>query len=193
MHTARLALRLFDDLRKLHSHELGDNERELLEYAAILHDIGVFLSHSNHQRHAHYLIRNSDLLGFTDNEINVIANVALYHRKGIPKKRHANLVDLDRKGRRNVNVLAAILRVAEGLDRSHLGLVNDVKIVKEQKPDKYTLTMHSESDCQLEVWGVQNSRDLFEYVFGAPLTVQVARIEGKSQDQVSEAPAFGGE
>jgi len=179
-HTARLALKMFDDLRKLHSHEFGDNERELLEYAAIVHDIGVFLSHSNHQKHAHYLIRNSDLLGFTDNEIDVIANVALYHRKGIPKKRHANLADLDRKGRRRVNVLAAILRVAEGLDRSHLGLVTDVSIVKDQKPDRYTLSMYSETDCQLEIWGVQNSSDLFEYVFGAPLTVQVVRNEAQT-------------
>lgn len=178
-HTAQLALKMYDDLRKLRSHEFGDSERELLEYAAIAHDIGMFLSHSNHQKHAHYLIRNSDLLGFTDNEIDLIANVALYHRKGIPKKRHANLADLDRVGRRRVNVLAAVLRVAEGLDRSHLGLVQDVSIVmdKELKPPGYVLTMYSNVDCQLELWGVQNSRDLFEYVFGAPLTVQVARIE----------------
>ncbi len=180
VHTARLALKIYDDLRLLHSHELGDNERELLEYAAIVHDIGMFLSHSNHQKHAHYLIRNSDLLGFTDNEIDVIANVALYHRKGIPKKRHANLADLDRHGRRRVNVLASILRVAEGLDRSHLGLVNDVSIVKTNKPVQYVLTMHAESDCQLEVWGVQNSRDLFEYVFGAPLIVKVTRDEARA-------------
>src|SRR5262249_10336483 len=84
-HTARLALRLFDELRRLHQHHYGDDERELLEYAAITHDIGAFLSHSNHHRHAYYLIRNSDLLGFNDTEIDVIANVALYHHKGLPR------------------------------------------------------------------------------------------------------------
>lgn len=176
-HCGRLALRIFDELRRLGCHEFGDQERELLEYAALTHDIGMFLSHSNHQKHAYYLIRNSDLLGFTDTEIDIVANVALYHRKGIPKKRHSNLADLDRTGRRRVNVLAAILRAAEGLDRSHLGLVTDVTIVKERNPIRYVLTMYSASDCQLEIWGLQNNRDLFEFVFGAPLMVQAANLE----------------
>src|SRR5207249_2439741 len=105
-HTAFLSLRLFEELKRLGQHKYGDDERELLEYAAITHDIGTFLSHSNHQKHAFYLIRNSDLLGFDDTEIDIIANVALYHRKGIPKKRHINLAGLSKAERRSVAVLS---------------------------------------------------------------------------------------
>ena len=173
-HTAYLSLRLFDELLRLSEHHYGANERELLEYAAITHDIGTFLSHSNHQKHAYYLVRNSDLLGFDDKEIDLIANVALYHRKGIPKKRHPNLTGLNRSERQRVRVLSAILRVAEGMDRGHLGLVRDVRLERAQHPRRFLLTLLSDSDSQLEVWGVMNNRDLFEYVFNAPLTVCVA-------------------
>jgi exopolyphosphatase/guanosine-5'-triphosphate,3'-diphosphate pyrophosphatase len=172
-HTARLALRLFDELRLLREHAYGEDERELLEYAALTHDIGTFLSHSNHQKHAYYLIRNCDLLGFNDTEIDIIANVALYHRKGIPKKKHINMAELTRRDRKRVSVLSAILRVAEGLDRSHLGLVKDIRLEVARAPRRFVLTLLSEADCQLEVWGVQNNSDLFEYVFGAPLTACV--------------------
>jgi exopolyphosphatase/guanosine-5'-triphosphate,3'-diphosphate pyrophosphatase len=173
-HTAFLALRLFDELRRLGEHSYGNTSRELLEYAAILHDIGTFLSHSNHQRHAYYIIRNSDLLGFDDTEIDIIANVALYHRKGIPKKKHPNMADLNREERRRVRVLAALLRVAEGLDRSHLGLVRDIRLRREESPRRFVLTLISDAECELEVWGVQNNSDLFEYVFKAPLVAEVA-------------------
>jgi exopolyphosphatase/guanosine-5'-triphosphate,3'-diphosphate pyrophosphatase len=172
-HTTRLALRLFDELFQLHLHHYGASEREMLEYAGYTHDIGTFLSHSNHQKHAYYLIRNSDLLGFNDTEIEIIANVALYHRKGIPKKKHPNMEGLTRSDRRRIGVLAAILRVAEGLDRGHLGQVKDIRLELARNPRRFLLTLISEADCQMEVWGVQNNRDLFEYIFEAPLTVSV--------------------
>jgi exopolyphosphatase / guanosine-5'-triphosphate,3'-diphosphate pyrophosphatase len=182
-HCAFLALRLFDELKRLGAHPYGDLERELLEYAALTHDIGMFLSHSNHQKHAYYLIRNSDLLGFTDTEIDLIANVALYHRKGIPKKRHTNLAELDRDERKCVNVLASMLRAAEGLDRSHLGLVRDIHLSATRKPKQYELSLVSENDCQLEIWGLQNSRDLFEFVFGAPLIIVPPAAASGAQPQ----------
>lgn len=172
-HTSFIALRLFEELKRLGEHDYGRAERELLDYAAITHDIGNFLSHSNHQKHAYYLIRNSDLLGFNDAEIDVIANVALYHRKGFPKKKHENLVNLNKGERRLVSVLAAILRVAEGVDRSHLLLVKDVRLERLSNPRRYLLTLFSDSDCQMEIWGVQNNRDLFEFLFEAPLHIQV--------------------
>src|SRR5439155_12983453 len=84
-HVAALSLTLFDELRGLGLHTYGPRERELLEYAAHVHDIGCFLSHTNHQRHAYYLVRYSDLLGFNDTELAIIANVAYYHRKAVPK------------------------------------------------------------------------------------------------------------
>ncbi|CEK12395.1 Ppx/GppA phosphatase family protein [Chthonomonas calidirosea] len=185
-HTAFLALRLFDELHQLGEHTYGNTSRELLEYAAILHDIGTFLSHSNHQRHAYYIIRNSDLLGFDDTEIDIIANVALYHRKGIPKKKHPNMADLNREERRRVRVLAALLRVAEGLDRSHLGLVRDIRLRREESPRRFILTLISDAECELEVWGVQNNSDLFEYVFKAPLVAEV--VHPNSIELASSAP-----
>lgn len=172
-HVARLALTLFDQLRRLGFHPYGPRERELLEYAALVHDIGCFLSHTNHQRHAYYLVRHSDLLGFNDTEIDIIANVAYYHRKAIPKKKHENLRALTRQGRKLVTVLSAILRVAEGLDRSHLALVQEIRLMPAHHPDRLILTLVSEADCQLEIWGVQTNRDLFEIVFGLPLVVNV--------------------
>ncbi len=171
---ARLSLRLFDETSRLRLHGYGSAERELLEYAAITHDIGVFLSHSNHHRHAYYLIRNYDLLGFTDAEIDIIANVALYHHKGTPRKHHANMANVDRASRRCVETLAAMLRIAEGLDRSHLGLVHDIRFERSKKPDRFLLTLISKAECQLELWGAQNNRELFERVFNGSLFIQVA-------------------
>ncbi len=174
-HTRMLCLRLFDELKRLGLHNYGEDEKELLEYAAITHDIGTFLSHSNHQKHAYYLIRNSDLLGFNDTEIDIIANVALYHRKGIPRSKHLNLIALNKSERKRVSVLAAILRLAEGLDRGHLGTVKDVWLSIGKNPRHFILTLYSDTDCQMEIWGVNNNKDLFEYVFEAPLEVRAAR------------------
>jgi exopolyphosphatase/guanosine-5'-triphosphate,3'-diphosphate pyrophosphatase len=186
-HTTWLALRLYDELKRYGEHPYGDAARELLEYAGIVHDIGTFLSHSNHQKHAYYLVRNSDLLGFTDREIDIIANVALYHRKGIPKKRHPNMENLDRPDRRLVSVLAALLRVAEGLDRSHLGLVKDIRIEPLRHPRRFNLTMFCTGDCQLEIWGVQNNADLFENVFEAPLIVDAEPYNAASLEAANTA------
>ncbi len=172
-HMVTLSLRLFDELKRLGEHAYDENARELLDYAAITHDIGAFLSHSNHQKHAYYLIRNSDLLGFNDGELDIIANVALYHRKGFPKRKHVNLAELNRDERREVSVLASILRLAEGMDRGHLGTVKDARLERFENPRRFVLTLISPADCQLEIWGVHNNRDLFEDTFEAPLTVEV--------------------
>jgi exopolyphosphatase/guanosine-5'-triphosphate,3'-diphosphate pyrophosphatase len=185
-HVAALSLSMFDDLRRLGYHPYGARERELLKYGAFVHDIGCFLSHSNHQRHAYYLVRHSDLLGFNDSEIAVIANIAYYHRKSIPKKRHENLQSLSRQGRKMVSVLAAILRIAEGLDRSHLALVQGVEIQTARNPERLVLTLFSESDCQLELWGVETNYDLFQDVFGVPLSIKVAS-PSKSRELSSAA------
>ncbi len=171
LHTAALALRLYDETHELGLHSYGDTSRELLEYAALVHDIGAFLSHSNHQKHAYYLVRYSDLLGFDDMEIDIIANVAYYHRKAIPKKRHENLAGLNRAQIKRVSVLAALLRIAEGLDRGHLSNVRDIRLEQMKHPDRLVLTLLCTSSCELEVWGAQNNRDLLELTFGMPLEI----------------------
>jgi exopolyphosphatase/guanosine-5'-triphosphate,3'-diphosphate pyrophosphatase len=124
-HVARLALDLFD--ATVDVHRLGDDSREVLEAGALLANVGLFVSHSAHHKHSYYVIRNSELLtGFTDREIELIAQVARYHRKSAPKKKHAEFAALGKDDQRRVRVLAGILRVAVGLDRNHAGRVASV-------------------------------------------------------------------
>ncbi len=92
LHVSKLALRIFDQTKKL--HHLGNTEREFLEASAILHEVGLFISHAQHHRHSYYLIRNAELLGFTENEKEIIANVARYHRKSHPKDKHEGFRNL---------------------------------------------------------------------------------------------------
>src|SRR6266566_6402782 len=114
---ARLAMALFDQTRAIHG--LTDREREWLEYASVLHDVGVHISYERHHKHSYYLIKNGDLRGFEPEEIEIIALVARYHRQATPKRGHDGFGDMRRRPRRVVRTLAAILRLAESLDRSH--------------------------------------------------------------------------
>lgn len=178
-HIVYLTLRLFDQTRALGLHDYGPGERELLEYAALLHDVGVFISHIGHHRHSHYIIRHAELAGFTAEEIEIIANLAYFHRKSPPRKRHEHFLALPRPEQRMVRKLAALLRLAEGLDRSHLGLVQDVKVEVDKKapsPGKVTLTLFSETDPRLEVWYVGSEQTAFEDAYGLPLEIAVQPI-----------------
>jgi exopolyphosphatase/guanosine-5'-triphosphate,3'-diphosphate pyrophosphatase len=126
-HVARLALDLFDATAALHG--LGDDSREVLEAAALLANVGLFVSHAGHHKHSYYVIRNSELLtGFTDREIELIAQVARYHRKSAPRKKHPEFAALQRDDQQRVRVLAGILRVAVGLDRNHGRRVTEVRV-----------------------------------------------------------------
>src|SRR5678809_565772 len=122
----RLALALFDQTRGIHG--LTDRDREWLEYAALMHDIGGLISFARHHRHSYYLIKNGDLRGFDPDEIEVIALVARYHRRGVPRKSHQEYADLPGPLRRTVRALASILRVAESLDRSHAQVISGVEL-----------------------------------------------------------------
>ena len=187
-HVAHLTLRLFDELQTLGFHPYGAYERELLEYAALLHDVGVFISHVGHHKHSYYLIRHSELAGFTNEEIEVIAGLAFYHRKALPKKRHAHFAALDAPAQRLVRKLSVFLRLAEGLDRSHLGLVRDIEVSYSRLPERLALTLVSDADPQLEVWYMKNESSVFEEVFGIPLEIRVRRPDAP----VSEPPKPAG-
>jgi exopolyphosphatase/guanosine-5'-triphosphate,3'-diphosphate pyrophosphatase len=123
---AHLALQLFDATADRHG--LADGERELLEAAALLANVGLYVSHAGHHKHSYYVIRNSEhLTGFTDREVEVIAQVARYHRKSGPKKKHPEFARLARADQDRVRTLAALLRVAVGLDRNHAQRVAGVR------------------------------------------------------------------
>jgi exopolyphosphatase/guanosine-5'-triphosphate,3'-diphosphate pyrophosphatase len=171
-HIAHLALEMFDGAKKAGLHALSDHDRELLEYSALLHDIGAFLSYDNHHSHTHYLIRHAELLGFDQAEIALMAMVALFHRKGKPSKKNEEYAALDKHTRRSVRVLSALLRVAEGLDRSHTGIIAHAKL---RAPDKTTLRLDLQAtgDCQLELWGVEDRIGTLEKVFKRTIKVKL--------------------
>ena len=123
-HVAALALQLFDATEP--QHGLPTESREYLEAGALLANVGLVISHSKHHLHSYYVIRNSELTGLTDAEIEIIAQIARYHRKSAPKASHAEFGRLSPEDQRLVKTLAGILRVAIGLDRSHDGRVRSV-------------------------------------------------------------------
>ena len=170
-HTALLALRLFDQTRSL--HELGEAERDLLETATLLHDTGFYISHAQHHLHSYYLIRNSELLGFNEDEKEIIANVARYHRKSHPKSRHETFQRLNGRGRDIVRKLAALLRIADGLDRSHTQIVRDVLCRISPQHLKVYLRPSPVADLTLEVWGAERKKALFEEVFGRTVVFKI--------------------
>ncbi len=172
-HVAQLALELFDSARQIHLHRFSSKERELLEYAALVHDVGAFLSYNNHQAHSYYLVRNYDLLGFYQNEINLIALAAFFHRKALPsKKKHLEFAELDKRSQKLVRLYAVVLRLAENLDRSHRSSVEHARFCQ-GKGKSVVLELTSNSDIQLEVWGTQNHLPAFRKIFDRDLTIEV--------------------
>ena len=168
---ARLAMALFDHTRGVHG--LTDHEREWLEYAALLHDIGVHISYEGHHKHSYYLIKNGDLRGFEPEEVETIALVARYHRRATPKKRHEALRTLPRPRRRVVRTLAALLRLAESLDRSHSQTVTAVEL--QDRGDDALLQLRAEGDAELELWAAARHVAPFERLLGKQVRVEVSR------------------
>src|SRR3954468_20548999 len=161
----RLALAIFDQTRDVHG--LSDREREWLEYAALLHDIGAHISFARHHRHSYYLVKNGDLRGFSPDEIEVIALIARYHRRGVPRKSHAEFARLNAAGRRAVRALASILRVAESLDRSHGQVITGLDL--RQDDPGLLMQLRANSDAELEVWATNRHLQPFERLMGKPV------------------------
>ncbi|HLG59680.1 MAG TPA: Ppx/GppA phosphatase family protein [Vicinamibacterales bacterium] len=166
----RLALALFDQSRAVHG--LTDREREWLEFAALLHDIGGLISYTRHHRHSYYLIKNGDLRGFHPDEIEVIALVARYHRRGTPKRSHEEYAGLSSSLRRTVRTLASILRVAESLDRSHSQAVSGLEV--RDRGEDILLQVHTATDAELEVWATNRHLQPFERLVGKPVRLEAA-------------------
>ncbi|MFM2062216.1 MAG: hypothetical protein RLZZ507_1886 [Cyanobacteriota bacterium] len=169
---AAFALSLFDQTQgKIHNW--GKDERQLLWAAAILHNCGHYISHSSHHKHSYYLIRNGELLGYNETEIEIIANLARYHRKSPPKKKHENYRNLLHKEHRQmVCQLSAILRLAVALDRRQIGAVSRVQC--EYFPNMQQLKMcifaaKLGDDCALELWSLDYKKGVFEQEFNVKL------------------------
>jgi exopolyphosphatase/guanosine-5'-triphosphate,3'-diphosphate pyrophosphatase len=168
---AELALDLFDSARRIGLHSMGDRERELLNYASTLHDVGDFLSFNDHHLHSHYIISNAGLPGFERQEIKIMANIARFHRKKLPSKKALKAAGMDEKSKDAVVVLSTFLRFAEKLDRSHCGLVKKAEFVREGR-DQVLLRFYSDTDCSLEEWSVNQNRQAFYEAFECELQAQ---------------------
>lgn len=159
---ARLSLSLFDQLSVVHG--LGPADRELLGYAALLHDIGEHVAVEGHHKHTAYLIEHGHLRGFDPGEVAMLVCLGRFHRRGAPKQSFAPFGDLDAARRDRVTRLVALLRLADGLDRSHLGTVRRVH-AHVGEGGTVTLGIEADGDADLMLWGVRRKRDLFERVF----------------------------
>jgi exopolyphosphatase/guanosine-5'-triphosphate,3'-diphosphate pyrophosphatase len=175
-HVARLATRIFDDTHDLHG--MGETERKLLQYAAILHDLGYHIAHNNHHKHGLYLIKNSEMPGFTGSEIALMATLVRYHRGSMPKKasdarsrkEHEDYFGLERSQRTKLLRLAAILQIADGLDRSHRQLVTNVRC--ELSGAAVTIAVACDAECELEMWSADRKAAWFSEVFRVSVKVE---------------------
>lgn len=157
-----LAVSLFDQLKPMHG--LGKRERLLLELAALLHEVGNFISSTGHHRHSYYIIAQTPILGLSDEEQLIVANVARYHRKAPPDLSHEGYRDLTERDRECVRSLAAMLRVADALDHDHRQQVTAVNA--KQRGSDLRLKIRTRGDVALDEWSVGDKGDLFHQEFG---------------------------
>jgi exopolyphosphatase/guanosine-5'-triphosphate,3'-diphosphate pyrophosphatase len=168
---ARLTLAMFDALRPL--HKLDRKQRELIEYGAMLHDIGWHISAEDHHKHSMYLIRHGALKEFEPEEVRVIAQIARYHRKAKPKVSHESFAELSPLARKTVRVGAAILRIADGLDRTQCNAVSAVRLRIGKR--RIILRITARGDVEMELWAARRKMDLFCEVFNRSITFDVAK------------------
>lgn len=168
---ALLAGQLFDGLKD--ELDLSEDHRGLLNAAALLHDVGYVINHAKHHKHAYHLIMHGDLRGYSPRDIELIANVARYHRRAPPKKGHANFARLDKGDRRLVRRLAALLRVADGLDRTHSRRVRSVAC--ERRAGRLRLILDADTDPRVEMWDGERKSGLLARVLGARVVFRWTR------------------
>ena len=168
LHVAALSTRIFDLLRD--EHGMSDRERLLLEAAGMLHDIGTYVSLRAHHKHTQYLLAASQIFGLSDTETNIVANIARYHRRGLPQKTHLPYVELDQQDRMIVNKLGAILRLANGLDAEHVQNIKDVRLLKRE--DAWIFEVEAVGDSTMEIMVATARADMFTEVYGRRVVIR---------------------
>jgi exopolyphosphatase/guanosine-5'-triphosphate,3'-diphosphate pyrophosphatase len=167
---ASLSLEIFSVLAPV--FVLGEREQRLLEAAALLHDSGYFISYSSHHKHSYHLIRHADLFGFTPREREIIANIARYHRKSLPKKKHEGFARLSDQDRELVSRLGGILRLSDGLDRRRNSLVKQLRC--ELSESLFRIALSGEEDLSVEIFSGKTKGNLFENAFQRKLVLSLA-------------------
>lgn len=165
---AELSGRLFDELKAVHG--LDDQDRLLLTVAALLHDVGIHINSRSHHKHTHYVLSSADIFGLSRDDLTVVANVARYHRRGLPQKSHLNFTALSREDRVRVSKLAALLRVANALDADHLQRIKALKVVRED--DEWFIEVPGGTDLTMERLALAARSDLFTEVFGQKINLR---------------------
>ena len=160
-HVAELSLAIFDTMQR--EHRLSPHERLLMEVSAILHEIGQFVNQSGHHKHGQYLVENAEIFGLDRDDRQIVGNVVRYHRKALPSKSHPYYMSLNREQRLVVSKLAAILRVADALDRGHARRMSGLAI---EKTDTELVLHGGVDDVGIERFSLASKSDLFEQVFG---------------------------
>lgn len=169
-HVAKLALEIFKALAV--RYRFTDKDSRVLEAAALLHDIGYFINYSSHHKHSYHLIRHADLFGFTPRERELIANIARYHRKSLPKKKHDQFVRLAASDRLLVSRLGGILRLCDGLDRRRNNVVEKLDCTLSQGALRIRMIGHD--DMSVELYGAKAKGDLFQSAFNLKLDIEAS-------------------
>ena len=172
---ARLAGRIYAQLASIYN--LDPAEQTLLESAARLQDVGYLINYDQHHKHSYHLILHSGLAGFAPRELQLIANVARYHRGSKPKKKHANFQQLPPDDQQKVRQMAAILRLAGGLDRSHSGMVRDVHVRKNS--ECLEMFVAAAENPEVDLWGARRRSKMFQKVFGTRLAIEWEGEQGR--------------
>jgi Exopolyphosphatase len=157
-----IALSIFDQTKKL--HKLEQRERLYLQVASILHDVGIFVDASNHCVQSYNIIQSQNIIGFSNRDLQLTANIAKYHSEEIPMESHKSYYMLSDKDKMTVSILSAILRLAEALDISHLQKIKEIKLLEDK--DLLYFNLSADEDIMLEEWNFINNSDFFEEVLG---------------------------
>lgn len=172
---SKISLTIFDELRDI--HKLDDQARELLHYAAILHDIGYYISPVKHHKHSYFIIKNSELIGFNEKEINMIANIARYHRKALPKEKHKNLKDFDDDEIRKISILAGILRLSDGLEKTHNALINDIKFIPDKNGKSFIMVLrYLTHPPESELWASERRKKVLENLLNIKINLRLEKL-----------------
>ncbi len=175
-HVRNLAVQIFDELKTHGLHSFSETDRELLEAASLLHDVGYHISSDQHHKHSYYIIRNSPLLGFTNDEEELIANIARYHRKSHPKPKHENFQRVPSAKRALVCLFAGILRIAEGLDRRRQAIIQHITIQKTAQGLVFELECKECEDLpDIEIWSAERRISLLAEQLGKVISFRMKK------------------
>ena len=171
-HVAALAVQLFDQLRG--EHGLSGRDRLLLQVAALVHDIGMYVNLRAHHKHSQYLLASSQIFGLTDEETAIVSNIARYHRRGLPQPSHLPYASLDRQARIIVHKLGAVLRLANALDAEHLQKVRQVRLIRQDRV--WIVEIEGSGDLTMEQMAATARADLLTQTFGKAVAVRAAGV-----------------